>query len=464
MYKEWESSGVMQEFLKVAAKSGLITSDLQQKELAGNADEETPVKDHRRYEPTEEYELEVEGGNLVEKAHPEQAWTAKQSPIMNSMGEGSLVENIEEQQKKDIEVATKMPSGALPGIHASMVSELIKLADRLDGENKTKEAARIDETIERLGRLPFADSRPRIKEGGWFAPIVLLITTVAPLAWDYFFNKGKITTTKGKPDVGKGRVVRTRKAPMGRVGKVITTIGLGLSALTLLGKKITSVQEGIKKDTKDLHDVLQKAAPESAAAAQAAAKLAPYIKELEQKPTKPEDYTRYRQKVIELKSLLPSIRKHIDDALSTDIEAGLWTWTGLDLHSRIAEKLNTWEADLEAVKTKGARLDAVAAEEYRRTPMVMEGVYGLQQVLTLNGLLSKNQISGAMDDVTLKATQQLEKRLDTDTDTLYSKKIIRRKPKDGFAGKIVRNGQLVMRPEKLQRIISLIDQLKAKMG
>jgi hypothetical protein len=457
MSREWNSSGVMQEFIKIAAESGLITSDLQQKELPGNAGEDTPVKDHRRYEPTEEYELEVEGGNLVEKAHPEQAWMARKSAPVKSMGEGSLVENIEEQQKKDIEIATKMPAGALPGIHASMISELVKLANQLDGKEKVKEAARIDETIERLGRLPFVDSHLR-KEGGWFLPVVLLITNVAPLAWNYFFNKGTVTTTKGKPGVGKGKVVTRTKAPMARGGKIVTAIGLGLTALTFLGKKMTSVQEGIKKDTKDFYDILRKAAPKSGAAAAAAAKLAPYVKEFEKKLQKPEDYELYRQKVVELKGLLPSIRRDIDNALSADIEAGLWTWTGLDLHSRIAEKLDTWESDLENVKVRGARLENVAKIGFAQ----MTGAAALQQILMSKGLLNSKQMTGSMDGATLNAARQLEKRLDRDTEILYNKKVIDRKPKGGFEGKIVRDKKLIMKTENLRTIIRLVDLLMSK--
>jgi hypothetical protein len=434
MNREWNSSGVMQEFIKIAAESGLITSDLQQKELAGNADKDTPVKDHRRYEPTEEYELEVEGGNLVEKAHPEEAWMAKNSTPVKSMGKGSLVENVKEQQEKDIEVATRMPSGALPGVHAAVVAELAKLASQLDGEEKYKEATRIDKTIARLGRLPFVDSC--LRKEAWIGNVIFTLLSFAPFAYNYFFNKGTVTTTVGKPDVGKGKTVTKTKAPMKRGGRIATIIGLGLTALTFFGKRMTSTQEGIKTDIKDLYEILNKASNESVAAKMAAAKLAPYVKVFEKSPQKPEDYETYRQKIVELKSLLPSVKRDIENTLETDIESGTWTWTGLDLHSRISEKLSTWESDLAAVKTKGANLDRVArtAEVARKS------------------------------EYTPDELRQLENRLDRDTNTLYNKKVIRRKPKGGFKGKIVKDNKLVMNKEKLERIVSLVDQLIAKYG
>jgi len=150
--REWNGSNVMEEFAKTAAESGLITTNLkpEKKDFVGNPSKETPVKDHRRYEPTEEYELKVEPTDVVGKAHPQEAWMAEKSTPMSSMGKGSLVENIKEQQEKDIEVATRMPSGALPGVHASLMNELIKLATELDDAGKHKEAIRVDRAIERL--------------------------------------------------------------------------------------------------------------------------------------------------------------------------------------------------------------------------------------------------------------------------------------------------------------------------
>jgi hypothetical protein len=457
MNREWNSSGVMREFVKVATESGLIISDLQQKELVGNADEDTPVKDHRRYEPTEEYELDVEGGNLVGKAHPEQAWTARQSAPVKSMGEGSLVENIEEQQKKDIEVATKMPTGALFGIHASVVSDLVKLANKLDEDGRHKEAIRIDQAIERLGRLPFVDSRLRKEGAAWLWPVVMLVSAVAPMAWNRFFNKGTVTTSKGKIDEGKGRVTTKTKAPMSRGGKAMTAIGLGLSALFLLGKKITSVEEGIRTDTQDLYDVLKKAAPESSAAAAAAAKLAPYVSAFSKKPKNAAEYEQYKSKAKALKNLLPGIKNDIENVLNVDLESGLWTWTGLDLRSRIEEKLNTWESGLEELKSKGVKVENKAKATITPISKKLSGISGLQQILMNEGLLT--QSSGALDSQTVQAVSKLGIRLDRDINTLYERRIIAKKPKSGFQGKILRDGKLSMSPETLSRILNLVKRL-----
>ena len=452
MNREWNSSGVMNEFIKIAAESGLITSDLQQKELAGNADKDTPVKDHRRYEPTEEYELDVEGGNLVGKAHPKPAWMADKSTPVKSMGNGSLVENVEEQQKKDIEVATRMPSGALFGIHASVVSELVKLANKLDDEGRYEESTRIDQTIERLGRLPFVVSH--LRKTAWIWPVVTLISAFAPSVIEYF--KRSKTVTKGP-----GGTVKTRGAgkALSRGGKIFTGVSLGLSALSIFGDKLTSVQEGIKKDTKDLYEILKKAEAESAAAGMAAKKLLPYVKAFEVRPQDAAGYEVLNNKAKELKSILPAIKVDINNAL-TDIGKSWYSWTGLDLHSRLIAKLDTFEDSLEQVKSLGNRVNTLAAAGLGQESL--SGVAGLQQVLVAEGLLA--EATNSLDYETVQAVSKLENSLDRDINELYERKIISKRPASGFKGKILKDGQISMNPEKLNRIISLIKRLKTAKG
>lgn len=170
---EWERSEVMSEFLKVAAESGLISSDLDHKDGVGNPTKDTPVKDHTRNEPTKEYGVKTEPADMIEKAHPEPAWMAKNSTPVPSMGDGSLVENVKEQQKKDIEIATRMPHGTLIGVHASLIQELVKLANTLENRGKFKEAARIDVAIKKISSYPFSKGHLH-KESGWFLIPLLL--------------------------------------------------------------------------------------------------------------------------------------------------------------------------------------------------------------------------------------------------------------------------------------------------
>ena len=100
MTNQWNRSSVMRDFEKIAAENKLLQTDLNpdNKDFVGNPSTPTPVKDHRRYEPTEEYtKVKDSLKDLLNKAHPKTIETVK------SDGAGGVVENIMEQQEKDIE-------------------------------------------------------------------------------------------------------------------------------------------------------------------------------------------------------------------------------------------------------------------------------------------------------------------------------------------------------------------------
>ncbi len=239
MGKQWNSSSVMQEFEKIAAESGLIVTDLnpEKKDFVGNPSTETPVKDHRRYEPTEEYDVtKGEGKDLVEKAHPKTIELAKAD------GGGGIVENILQQQEKGIEVATKMPSGALHGVHAALIEGLVEKANEMDKKGKHKEAKRIDETIRRLASFPF-DGNHLVKEA-WIGTLIGLISVLAPAAW---ISMGRSKTPGG----GRGR-----RAPMGKAGIITTLLGGAVTLMSAFGNKLTSRKENLATDIKDLYDIL----------------------------------------------------------------------------------------------------------------------------------------------------------------------------------------------------------------
>ena len=226
---EWESSRVMSEFLKVASESGLINSDLKQDEGVGNPTKDTPVI--TRNEPDENYGVKTEPKNIIDKAHPQEAWMAQDSTPVNSMGDGSLVENIKEQQEKDIEIATKMPHGALIGVHAELVSKLVKLANSLEDEGKIKEAALVDKTIKKISTYPFDKGHLR-KESGWF---------LIPL-------------------IG------------GSIG----------AAVKLFGHMLTSKQENLSIDLKDLYDKLIDKSDRSKSSAAAAKLIQPFLSKIDE--------------------------------------------------------------------------------------------------------------------------------------------------------------------------------------
>lgn len=156
MTREWNGSLVMGDFAKIAVEGGLITTDFG-KPIVGNSDK-SPVGPYRNNPSvsgkddtltvdsnSKDYGVTKETGkDLIEKAHPDDAVMAE------SMGDGGLVENVVQQQEKDIEVATQMPSGSLHGKHAELVRSLVKLANALEDAGREEAAARVDRTIERI--------------------------------------------------------------------------------------------------------------------------------------------------------------------------------------------------------------------------------------------------------------------------------------------------------------------------
>jgi len=70
--------------------------------------------------------------------------------------EGGKVENVVEQQKKDLEVATKEPTGK----YAKTIMELIATASQLEEAGEIEAAERVDRAIYELqGKLPFANKK-----------------------------------------------------------------------------------------------------------------------------------------------------------------------------------------------------------------------------------------------------------------------------------------------------------------
>lgn len=79
-----------------------------------------------------EFEV-LEDSKIIEKAHPEPVYVAE------SQGDGALVENQIEQQKKDIDVINKMPNGVLVQRHAELFNELIKFSEKCEKEGNIED-------------------------------------------------------------------------------------------------------------------------------------------------------------------------------------------------------------------------------------------------------------------------------------------------------------------------------------
>ena len=118
----WEKSEVMREFLRISDESGLLKTAAPEKNP--HQEDAKTIKEKRLKSPEK---------NIIEIAHPDPVYIAE------ARGDGGLVENQIEQQKRIIEVINKMPTGSLVGRYASAAYELTKMADVCDqlGEEDT---------------------------------------------------------------------------------------------------------------------------------------------------------------------------------------------------------------------------------------------------------------------------------------------------------------------------------------
>jgi hypothetical protein len=112
---DWEKSEVMSEFVKIASETNL---------LKDAAPEPNPYVEDKKV--IEEKRLPEPEKSIMEVAHPKPVYIAE------ARGDGGLVENEIENQKKMIEIVNKMPTGALVGRYASSALELIKIANCCD--------------------------------------------------------------------------------------------------------------------------------------------------------------------------------------------------------------------------------------------------------------------------------------------------------------------------------------------
>lgn len=122
----WEKSTVMNEFMKIASEANLLNAH---KKVAYP---QNPYQEDLK--TIEEKRLKAPEKNIIEQAHPEPVYIAE------ARGDGGLVENEIENQKKMIEVINKHPTGSLTGRYASAVNELVKLANKCDDMGEVEAA------------------------------------------------------------------------------------------------------------------------------------------------------------------------------------------------------------------------------------------------------------------------------------------------------------------------------------
>lgn len=442
---DWNGSIIMDEFVKIAAEAGLISTNLQpkDKDFVGNPNTPTPVI--TRNDPTEEYKSK--DTKIMEKAHPETMKT------LDAMGDGGVVENEMEQQEKDLEIATKMPTGALIGVHAELINSLIKIADSLDVAGKEKIAARIDETISSLSKLPFYCNQ--LQKKAWLGSAIGLISWVVPTLFDWF--RAKKTPLAGKP--------------MGPVGRGLfggtAIIMSGIQLLHYFGEKLTSIQEGIRPDTADLYAVLEKASEESAEAAEAKKLLTPFANACSNLTlTKKEDFARFIKELKKVETIVPELKRLIYayEKITSP------SYLGISLSRRVGEKFNDFltsleetKKDMEQIAAVGNKAESIAQqdlEEARAMPIEKsEGnVAALQNILFTRGFPRGNpwpgEVTGKLDENTIRAAKELETKLDSSLSDFAKSKGL----SGTFRGQIIDNNQIVIDPRRLLKILSLTEK------
>lgn len=412
MSKEWNGSMVMPEFVKIAKDMGLISTDFEKRDYVGNPSE-SPVGPFRNNPSISEkaegltvdrnskdYGVTKETGKeLINDAH------GKSPTVADAMGKGGLVENVVEQQEKDIEVATMMPTGTLLGVHATVVSELVRLADRLDGMGKHREAMRVDETLGRLVGRPF-DLR---KMAFW---------------------------------------------PM-LVGAIAT--GVGSSAWLGLGKHLTSKRESLAEDTKDLLEIFEKAVSKgSTAAEEAVTILTPMSAAFAGLDLKDQaQLQKYAQQVQTLSGAMPKLRSVLAKT-KLELGTGRWFHFGLDIASRMDVKMTAVEDGLQETKELLRQAQTLAGQQAGTSETAaVGGVADLQKLLFERGFRGKKwsgKMTGTMDEATRAAAGELEKMLDEAI------------AKSGtglqgsMVGKIMSGGKLAIDVGKLNRIMELLEK------
>jgi hypothetical protein len=490
MSNQWNGSYVMEEFVKIAKEQGFLPSKLKEDgvNVVGNPYTDTPVEKHTRNEKTEEYGVTKEE-DIIEKAHPKTVQTAK------AQGKGGVVENGNEQQKIDIEVATRMPHGSLIGVHAELVNELVKLANFYDSIGHYKKANRIDYTIKKIYR-PFDGSRLH-KEAN---PALLIMTGIGIAA--QFLGPWIANKLSGPEDAryktqneveyerdAKGIPIldeRDRKIPTGRssVGKVPTdqltkargiggkmmgggALATALGVLGMLGSYVTSIQEDLQTDVGDLYDVLMEV--DAPSAKNALEKLTPFWKACQSvNLADSKNLGQFKDAFDEFVKVFPSIIQDVNKAKIED--PSIWPYGAVE---RALTKLNdvkTGISDMTAqLKDIGGQVNKVEEEakkdikEEVSSSNIDNDVLGLQKILAQHGFNKKRWniiLNGDLDQPTIQAAKELESLISSELEKLFVAKK-GRKPSKSY-DIIDNNNNIIMDPREIINDIDVLEQALTK--
>lgn len=209
------------------------------------------------------------GEKFINDAHPD-----KSPVIIPAKDDGAKVENIIEQQKKDLDVALKNPTGK----YAALITKLIATANKLEEEGDEEGARIVDKTIAELHErvLPFVnrnsvlkatsseDKKALVKQSG-VEPWELAAVN-APAAPSAAKAVGHGAKAVGKAAIsGVGTAATAIGTAFGAVGATATAIGasviaaaVAIPAFAHYGSSWFSQSETIATDIQDLIDYANK--------------------------------------------------------------------------------------------------------------------------------------------------------------------------------------------------------------
>lgn len=144
-----EKYEVMEEFLRIAEEQDLLGL----RKTA--APEKNPYQEDLK--TIEEKRLKSPEKSIIEIAHPEPVYVAE------ARGDGGLVENQIEQQKKLIEMLNKIPTGSLVGRYALVANELVKMANTCDMIGEEESADLLTNTASKFLELAEKEAHPFIE-------------------------------------------------------------------------------------------------------------------------------------------------------------------------------------------------------------------------------------------------------------------------------------------------------------
>jgi len=142
----WEKSEVMSEFLKIAGEQDWHGLKKTAAPEPNPYQEDIKTIEEKRQKSPEKHIMEI--------AHPDPVYVAE------ARGDGGLVENEIEKQRRAIEIINKHPMGQHLGRYASAVVELVKLAEVCDQLGYTFAADRVTDAAQELVNTLEEDNFP----------------------------------------------------------------------------------------------------------------------------------------------------------------------------------------------------------------------------------------------------------------------------------------------------------------